>query len=181
MTGRDQGRNGPDEPTSRRVVLDPAAIFKALAETEIDYVLIGGLAVGAHGAARATKDVDICPDPAEENLRRLAGLLESIDAVNADESQFKPDELPAHDLEGLRGRGNFRLRTRLGDLDVMQYVDPFEDETWTILDRHAEDRQAFGHTVRVCSYEDLLEMKRAAGRDQDRIDIENIRAARREL
>ncbi|MGI9019589.1 MAG: hypothetical protein ACR2G3_02620 [Solirubrobacterales bacterium] len=139
------------------------------------------MAVGAHGAGRATKDVDICPDPAEGNLRRLADLLESVDAVNADESQFEPDELPAHDLEGLKGGGNFRLRTHLGDLDVMQHVDPFEHETWAILDKHAEDRQAFGHTVRVCSYEDLLQMKRAAGRDQDRIDIENIKAARREL
>ncbi len=46
---------------------------------------------------------------------------------------------------------------------------------------HAEERRAFGTTVRVCSYEDLLEMKQAAGRDQDRIDIENLKAARREL
>lgn len=163
------------------MILDPAAVFKALGDAEVDYVLIGGLAVGAHGAARATRDVDICPDPAEPNLRRLADLLESLDAVNAEADEFDAGELPAHDLAGLKSGGNFRLRTRLGNLDVMQYVEPFADETWTILDRHAEERRAFGQTVRVCGYEDLLEMKRASGRDQDRIDIETLRAARREL
>lgn len=162
-------------------VFDPAAIFRALAATGIDYVLIGGLAVGAHGAARATRDVDICPDPSDDNLRRLAGLLEEIDAVNADVDEFSPDELRAHDFDGLRGGGNFRMRTSLGRLDLMQHVEPFGDDTWAVLDRHAESRSAFGCSLRVCGYETLIEMKRAAGRDQDRIDIENLKAARREL
>jgi hypothetical protein len=162
-------------------VLDPAGLFQALGDAEIDYVLIGGLAVGAHGAGRATKDIDICPNPDGDNLRRLADLLVSIDAVNLDQGEFDAEELPAHDFEGLSGGGNFRLRTRLGDLDVMQYVDPFEGDAWDVLNRGAESRRAFGSTVRVCSYEDLLEMKRAAGRGQDQIDIENLKAARREL
>ena len=180
MSGRGASQ-GADGARHRRVVLDPATIFKALADAQINYVLIGGLAVGAHGAARATEDVDFCPSPDESNLRRLADLLESIDAVNADQAEFESDELAAHDFEGLRSGGNFRLRTRIGALDIMQYVAPFGDDTWKVLDRHAEPRHAFGHVVRVCSYQDLLEMKQAAGRDQDRIDIENVKAARREL
>ena len=180
MSGRGRGGDG-DEVVPRHVVLDPAGLFQALAEAKIDYVLIGGLALGAHGASRATKDVDICPNPEESNLRRLADLLRSIDAVNVDRGEFDAGELPAHDFEGLRGGGDFRLRTRLGALDVMQYVDPFEDRAWKTLNKHAETRKAFDCTIRVCSYEDLLAMKRAAGRDQDLIDIENIKAARREL
>lgn len=166
---------------ARGVVFDPAAIFRALAEARVDYVLIGGLAVGAHGAGRATRDVDICPDPSDDNLRRLADLLEETGAVNVDAGEFTADELPAHDRDGLRGGGNFRLRTRIGRLDVMQHVEPFGDDTWAVLDRHAEKRSAFGSSLRVCDYETLIEMKRAAGRDQDRIDIENLKAARREL
>jgi hypothetical protein len=176
-----RAKRGARAGGSKRVVLDPVAVFEALGDAEVDYVLIGGLAVGAHGAGRATRDVDICPNPSESNLRRLADLLESIDAVSADEDEFGADELPPHDLEGLKAGGNFRLRTRIGALDVMQYVEPFGGETWSTLDKHAEDRQAFGQTVRVCGYENLLEMKQAAGRDLDRIDIENLKAARREL
>lgn len=181
MSGRGRGSDDAGGAVPRRVVLDPAGLFQALGEAEIDYVLIGGLAVAAHGAVRATKDTDICPNPDDSNLQRLADLLSSIDAVNGDEGEFDANELQAHDFAGLREGGNLRLRTRLGDLDIMQYVDPFEDRTWEILNKRAETRQAFGRAVRVCSYEDLLEMKQAAGRDQDRIDIANIKAARREL
>lgn len=178
MSGRGEGA-GASVP--RRVVLDPAAIFVALGRAKIDYVLIGGLAVGAHGAGRATRDVDICPNPADDNLRRLARFLEEIGAVNRDAGEPTSDELPAHDFEGLRGGGNFRLRTRLGDLDVMQHVGPFEGDTWAALDKRAEKRHVFGQDLRVCDYETLIAMKQAAGRDQDRIDIANLKAARREL
>ena len=166
---------------SRGEVLDPANLFDSLAEAGVDYILIGGLAVAAHGAPRATADLDICPDPDASNLQRLATYLDSIDARNIDEEEFAPGELPDHDLEGLRAGGNFRLRTRIGKLDVMQYLEPFENRTWEILDKHAEDRVAFGHRIRVCGYEDLIEMKRAADRDQDRVDINSLKAARREL
>lgn len=46
---------------------------------------------------------------------------------------------------------------------------------------HAIERTFLGHRVRFCSYEDLLRMKRAAGRAQDSVDIESLKAARREL
>ena len=55
--------------------LDVDAILHALAEMEVEFVLIGALAVGMHGAVRATKDVDIVPDPAPANLERLAAAV----------------------------------------------------------------------------------------------------------
>lgn len=173
--------DGPAGPESPSDALDPEALFHSLAEAGIDYVLIGGLAVAAHGAIRATADLDICPAPTEDNLRRLAGLLNDLGAVSVDQGEFETEELPSHDLAGLRGGGNYRLRTRLGNLDIMQFVNPFGDRTWETLSRHAEERQVFGHTIRVCSYDDLLRMKQAAGRDQDLIDIRSMKAARREL
>jgi hypothetical protein len=182
MSGRGEGQGfEASEPAPRREVLDPAALFRSLADAEIEYVLVGGLAVAAHGAPRATGDLDICPNPVEVNLRRLAGFLESVEAVSVEEGELDPDELPACDLEGLRGGGNFRLRTTLGALDVMQWLKPFEDDTWQALNKRAERRQVFDQTIRLCSYEDLIKMKQAAGRDQDLIDINNIKAARREL
>ena len=41
----------------------PDELIAALSDGGVEYVLIGGLAVGAHGFPRATKDVDICPAP----------------------------------------------------------------------------------------------------------------------
>jgi hypothetical protein len=55
--------------------LDAGAIFNVLASNQVDYLLVGGFAVSAHGYIRATDDVDIChPDP--ENLQRLAAAIE---------------------------------------------------------------------------------------------------------
>jgi hypothetical protein len=55
----------PDEPSA------------ALAGAGVEFVLIGGLAVGAHGFPRATKDVAIVRAPAASNLERLAAVLRS--------------------------------------------------------------------------------------------------------
>ncbi len=178
MSGRGAAEDG--NAAERRVVFNPTELFQALSEAEIDYVLVGGLAVAAYGYVRATQDLDLCPNPSEENLKRLADLLQELEAVNRDADNFAPDEFVPHDLEGLSRGGNFRLFTTLGPLDVMQYLRPFEAKSWKKLSYKAEPRTVFGQTICVCSYDDLLAMKTAAGREQDETDIKNIKAARRE-
>jgi len=56
--------------------LDIQAILRELVEVEVEFLLIGGIAVGYHGHIRATKDVDVVPAPDGQNLERLAGVLE---------------------------------------------------------------------------------------------------------
>ena len=53
----------------------PDELIAALSDGGVEFVLIGGLAVGAHGFPRATKDVDIVPAPDDGNLDRLANVL----------------------------------------------------------------------------------------------------------
>lgn len=48
--------------------LDPEALLVSLGRAGLRYVLVGGLAVDAHGVIRATKVADICPDPERQNL-----------------------------------------------------------------------------------------------------------------
>jgi hypothetical protein len=52
---------------------------------------------------------------------------------------------------------------------------------WAELSKHAVTRTFLGHECLFCSYEDLIKMKKGAGRAQDRIDVENLKAARGEL
>ncbi len=161
--------------------MNPEALFQALADAEINYILVGGLAVAAHGHIRATQDLDLCPEPSDDNLARLADLLAELGATNRDAPAFGPDEIATHDLWGLRGGGNFGLMTNLGALDVMQYLEPYGDRSWEKLDQGAESRNVFGNELRVCGYRDLLAMKAEAGREQDQLDIKNLKAANREL
>ncbi len=55
-------------------------LLRGLRERGVEFVLIGGFAVGFHGYRRATKDVDIVPEPSRENLTRLWLALEELDA-----------------------------------------------------------------------------------------------------
>jgi hypothetical protein len=60
--------------------LDVEGLLAALEGAAVHFVVIGGFAVGAHGYPRATKDLDIVPDPDPENLERLASLLTDLNA-----------------------------------------------------------------------------------------------------
>ena len=105
--------------------LDPGGLIKALAEGNVNFIVIGGFAVGAHGLPRATKDLDIVPDPAPDNLQRLARVLEALEAEVMGSDEFDPEELPATEpSELLKLGGNIVLVTKLGRLDIFQLVEP---------------------------------------------------------
>jgi hypothetical protein len=95
---------------------EPDDLLVALTDASVEFVVIGGVAVGVHGFVRATKDLDIVPDPAPENLTRLANLLARINAQHAGLDDFSPDEFPYDptDPAQLAEGANFRLETSHG-------------------------------------------------------------------
>jgi len=99
-------------------------LLLALREAHVRFVVIGGIAVGVHGYVRATKDLDIVPDPEPENVTRLSSLLRELDAEHVGVGDFAAEEFPYDpiDPEQLALGANFRLETRLGPLDIMQWV-----------------------------------------------------------
>lgn len=166
--------------------LDPEPLLDVLFDHGVDLIVVGGYAVAAHGHVRATKDIDICPDPAEGNLRRLAAALAELEAEPIGLDDFVAGEFDlAPDLEGLKLGGNWTLMTKYGRLDVMQHLDGLgaggDGGGWKELSKHAVTRNFLGHDCLFCGYEDLVKMKRGAGRPQDRIDVESLKAARGEL
>jgi predicted nucleotidyltransferase len=61
--------------------LDPVPLLKHLHAHGVEHIIIGGLAVSAHGHVRPSKDLDIVPDPAHENLERLVSALADANAL----------------------------------------------------------------------------------------------------
>ena len=162
--------------------LDVAELIRRLDTARVEYVLIGGLAVNAHGVIRSTKDIDICPDPDPANLARLAKLLGDLGVrqLGVEDEGFSEHEMPFDPTRAtdLAQGGNFRLETPLGVLDLMQWVPGFEaDSAYEALARDAAVATAFGVRVRVCSLAALLQMKRAAGRPRDLQDVADLEAA----
>jgi hypothetical protein len=150
---------------------DPARILRTLHGHDVRFVLIGGLAVIAHGHLRATADVDVVPDPDRSNLERLASALAALEAriagVDAD--------LLGIDLAGatLAGGANFTLTTRFGALDVMQDVPGLAD--YGALAAAAVPTSLDDVPVLVVGLADLLRLKEAADRPQDREDVRALR------
>ena len=174
-----------EDHASRVHPLKPEPLLAVLASHEVDFLIVGGFAVAAHGFSRATKDIDICPNPAEENLSRLAAALDELDAKSIGLDEFADEFDLRPDLQGLKMEGNWTLITPHGRLDVLQSFSfaeaPDGEGTFKDLVPHAIERTFFGYKVKFCGYDHLLRMKRAAGRAQDNVDIETLKAARGEL
>jgi hypothetical protein len=154
----------------------PTALIGALVRAEVDFVVIGGVAVVVQASPRFTRDLDICHATDTANLERLGALLVALGARLRgieDDVPFIPD------ARTLRRAEMLTLTTREGDLDLL--VDPPGSPGYPALRRHADIVDLDGVAVRIASLEDLIEMKRAAGRPQDEIDIDALEVARSRL
>jgi predicted nucleotidyltransferase len=159
--------------------LDIRGILGELVAEGVDFLLIGGVAVGYHGHIRATKDVDVVPAPDPANLERLARVLGRLDAQIEGADEFDSGELPDPlDPAVLALGGNWVLLTRLGRLDVMQWIG--DDALWEKLSPAAIEDEIGGLPIRIVGYSDLLMLKEQAGRPEDLTDLERLRQARDE-
>jgi len=153
-----------------RALPDLAALVAALHAGGVRHVVIGGVAVAAHGFLRGTADVDLVPEPDPDNLLALGNALVRLDA-----------RLPlaggrpfAHAEHGrvLRQGGNLTLDTVDGGLDIVQRAPGLP--SFATLDADAVPTEILGTPIRVCSLEHLRAMKRAADRPIDRADLDAL-------
>lgn len=157
--------------------LDIRGILGELVGDGVEFLVIGGVAVGYHGHIRATKDVDVVPSPEPANLARLVRTLERLDAEVEGAEEFERGELPDPlDPQALALGGNWVLRTRLGRLDIMQWIG--DNGLWEALSPGAIEDEIDGLPVKMVSYEDLVKLKEQAGRPEDLTDLQRLRQAR---
>lgn len=160
---------------SRARPLAADELLRRLLDAEVDFIVVGAFAVAAHGAPRATTDLDIVPDPSVDNLGRLLRALEALEA------RMLPLDIPEHGadltVEWLAEGGNFQFSTSFGQLDVMQVIVGPDIEHGDLAGQ-ALRTDVLGMELTICGYEDLVRMKEAAGRTQDVLDLERLRTAR---
>jgi hypothetical protein len=144
---------------------EPERVVAALNAAGIRYVIVGGLAVGAHGVVRATRDLDIVPAPEAANLDRLAGALGELGGRHPIEGALS-GQAPARPT-------SLEVQTRHGVVRVLNRMPgtpPFEELAGDrLLVRIEADLEA-----PVCSLAHLRHMKRASSRPRDAVDLAEL-------
>jgi hypothetical protein len=152
----------------------PSELVRLLSEADVDYVVVGGVAVVVQAHARFTDDLDICYATDRANLSRLGGVLVELGAtlrgIEVD-VPFVPEG------RTLRGTQILCLNTPYGGLDLL--AQPQGAPRYERLRSRAEVVEIGGVEVPVASVDDMIAMKRAAGRPQDLIDVDALEIARR--
>ena len=161
---------------SDRPTFEPEAVIRLLGSHDVRWVLIGGLAAITHGAPLVTQDIDVCYARDDDNLRRVAAALVEVRA----ELRGADPGLPFHlHARTLRAGDAFTFTTDVGWLDLLGT--PSGTQGYEDLARTADVFDLFGQRVLVASIDDLIRMKRAAGRPKDLLALEELGALRDEL
>lgn len=167
-------------PSRDSAAFDPLRILVALADVE--HMVVGGFAAVLYGVPTVTGDLDIMPRADEENIERLAGVLDRLRTVVREPHStgrriaVTIDLLKQTAQSAARG-GQLRTRTSSGPLDVLWRLHDgrgFAD----LVDRSvvlAQDELS----VRVIGLDDLIAVKAAIGRAQDRAALPYLREIRR--
>ncbi len=151
-----------------------SSVFEALDVANARYVVVGGVAVNLYGHLRGTTDIDLVIDLAPEDARKTLAVLNQLGyrpkiPVNA-EDFADPQQREAW----IRDKGMlvfplYNEQTRLVIDVFVSYPLPF-DELWERSQIVALKR---GH-VRIPALQDLLQIKREAGRPKDIEDVREL-------
>lgn len=155
---------------------DPLRIFRALNDAGVRYVVIGAFAGRILGSPTMTRDLDICHARDRPNQEALTGVLRDLGARLRGVDVEVPFML---DARTLAAGDSFTFTTDAGDFDIL--ATPQGTGGYDDLVRTAIATDLDGLTVQVAALDDLIRMKRAAGRPKDLIEVEVLGALRDEI
>lgn len=135
--------------------------LRLLNATRVDYLLVGGYAVGLHGYPRATVDLDVWVRATFENAERV---VQALRAFGFDLPSLQPQLF-------VDPRSIVRCGTPPFRIEIMTSIDGVDYDTCR---RRASVFDLDGLAVPVISLDDLKANKRAAGRNKDLADLDNL-------
>ena len=156
--------------------LDYRTIFKKLNELEIDYLVVGGLAVNFHGVPRMTYDIDLMILLQTENILKLIGKLIQWGyrpkiPVNPEDLADKAKRNSWIQDKGMKALNFYSEKLPIGEIDIVfDSPIPYDElKNRAILVELQEVK------IPTISIHDLIELKLRTGRKQDLSDVEHLR------
>jgi hypothetical protein len=151
-------------------------LLVALAEGNVDFILVGGVCAILHGAPLLTTDVDIVPSRAADNLQRLEHVLRSLGAYYREH----PPGRIVPEAARMGGPGHHLLMTTMGPVDVLGMVGGGRDYA-ALLPHSMEVAIGDGSQIRILDLPTLILTKQEAGRDKDRLVLPILRRTLEEI
>jgi hypothetical protein len=157
-------------------MFDPIPPLEVLLKHKVRFVLIGGFAGRLWGSNSVTDDLDICYARDDKNLEALAGALRELHA----RLRGAPPDLPfILDGKTLKAGDHFTFMTKFGSVACLG--SPKGSAGFPDLMRGAKEMLIGPLRVSVAALEDVIQMKRAAGRPKDLVEVEVLAALREEI
>ena len=167
-----------DLPRASTAMLQDQKILQQLTDQGVEFVLIGGLAMRAHGSAHVTEDVDVCYSRTKENIDRLADAMAPFHPY----MRGAPPGLPFRfDAPTIQAGLNFTLNTDLGEVDFLGEMSGIGGYEKVLA--QSEERLLYGLKVHVLTIDGLLIAKKTAGRRKDQghiLELEELKKMRDE-
>ena len=135
--------------------------LKLLNSSGIEYLLIGGYAVGYHGYPRATADLDIWIAIGSENARNMMAVLKEF---GFDLPQLRVEIFESEDQLIRLGRPPIQIEI-LTTISGVEFAECYAGRIDDNID---------GVPAKIISLEHLKKNKRASGRHQDLADLEHL-------
>jgi predicted nucleotidyltransferase len=147
-------------------MFDADAMVRQLTEQQVEFIVVGGLAMIAHGSAYVTKDLDVCYHRTPANIAALAAAVAPIHPY----LRGAPPGLPFRfDPPTIQAGLNFTLITDYGDIDFLGEVSGIGDYGQMLA--LAVPLKMYGLEVQVLSIDGLIAAKKAAGRTKDKLHL----------
>ena len=148
-----------------------ADILRLLSEHLVDFVVVGGYAVVAHGGTLVTQDIDVCCSFSPENLLRIQDALKGLHPVHRMTPQRLPLQLTKESCQGLN---NIYLDTDIGQLDCLGMI-------LGVGDFHEVKKRSFlvdveGYPLRLLELDALIAAKKAMNRPRDKEAVLQLEA-----
>ena len=150
-------------------------LFQALEVKQVRYVLVGGLAMNLHGVERATMDIDLALALDPPNLAAALDILHDLDMRLMQpitrEQILTPGQLERWFTEkNLIALSLQKQQGHAPTVDLLTHL-PFD---FAELYAHCEVKKIGGISVNIAHIDDLIRLKRSAGRKIDLADIEAL-------
>lgn len=149
-------------------------VVRRFQEADVRFVLIGGLALIAHGGTHFTNDVDFSFAVDDENCDKIIALLSPHHPRPLAWLSGTPFIIQKTHLQQMRF---LNLKTDLGDIDLLPL--PAGIDSFTGLWERSLLLDFGGFSARIASLDDLIAMKKAAGRPKDERHLMELAALKR--